>query len=333
MNQLGNTLKICLISLLFIQSSLAVAGTTQKTDKNKATIIPAYNTKVYDQAITKLYDKYPGSHSKDLATRIATDSAYFIGQRYLLGALGEGPSGKFDQSPLYRSDAFDCVTFVSTVIALAHSNNLQEFKRLIPNIRYKNGTINFVNRNHFMSIDWNKNNTYRGYVRDITYKILDSQGKPLASIANANINKPAWYNKLGAKTIKSLKPLSAQQDQQLLNQLHAQGKSLQQEKSVLLYIPLAKMYDKKGQPIKAVFDQIPTASIVEIVRPDWPIEKKIGTRMNVSHLGFAIRTPKGLMYREASLLDLKVIDIPLAKYLKPYLNSKTIKGINIQATV
>ncbi len=309
---------------------LCSTGFATTTDPNKAVVIPAYTMKTYDQAIEKLYADHPGSHSASIATRVETDSAYFLGQPYLLGALGEGPDGQFDKSPLYRSDAFDCVTYVATVVALANSRNLQEFKKTMPKVDYKDGIVKYINRNHFTSVDWNKNNEHSGYVRDITYKFHDKNGDPVAEIANTIINKPEWYNRKQANIIKTLKPLSPQQQTTLLTTLRDQGKKLQKEKSVLLYLPLTKLFDQQGQPNTYIFDQIPSGSIIEIVRPNWNTENVMGTRVNVSHLGLAIRTKQGLMYREASSIEHKVVDEPLTEYLKAYLDSPTIKGINVQ---
>ncbi len=330
MQQNKKCITLALATLLFFQASFATAGAEKTTAPNKSVIIPAYNMKVYDQAIEKLYANHPGSRGASIATRVETDSTYFLGQPYLLGALGEGPNGQFDKRPLYRSDAFDCVTYVATIVALANSRNLQEFKKVMPKVDYKNGKVTYVNRNHFMSVDWNKNNEHDGYVQDITYKFLDRNGEPIAQVANTIINKPEWYNRKLADNIKSLKPLSSQQQATLLTELRDQGKQLQKEKSVLLYLPLTKLFDKQGQANNYIFNQIPSGSIIEIVRPNWDREKIMGTRVNVSHLGLAIRTKQGLMYREASSLEHKVVDEPLTEYLKGYLNSPTIKGINVQ---
>ena len=82
-----------------------------------------------------------------------------------------------------------------------------------------------------------------------------------------------------------------------------------------------------------LFSQIPDSTIVEIVRPNWNLEKLIGTNLHVSHLGFVVHTEQGVMYREASSVKAKVVDIPLIDYLQAYINSSTIKGINLQLPI
>ena len=93
------------------------------------------------------------------------------------------------------------------------------------------------------------------------------------------------------------------------------------------------MFDANASPKMAVFEQIPQGAIIEIVRPNWDIKEKIGTNLNVSHVGFAIWKTKQLYYRQASSIEQRVIDIPLIDYLRYRLVSASIKGINIQALV
>jgi hypothetical protein len=164
-----------------------------------AQIIPRYQMENYNKNIEKLYKA--NIPTKD---KIAQYSQSFLGKPYYLGALGEGPNGQFDKDPLYRTDKFDCMTFVSTVLALVESKNLREFQKNIKKIRYKNGKVSYLNRNHFASVDWNKNNIKNGYLKDITRRF------PVA-VAVANINKPMWYKKK-ADTIKYFTKLSPSQE-------------------------------------------------------------------------------------------------------------------------
>ena len=76
----------------------------------------------------------------------------FLGTRYINSPLGEGCAP--DSDPLIRFDAFDCTTFVETVIANGDIETLNQ-------IRYKDGQIGFLNRNHFIESDWLVNNSDR----------------------------------------------------------------------------------------------------------------------------------------------------------------------------
>jgi hypothetical protein len=319
-------------SVLLFLGSLA---TSSMSFANTADIqhIQAYDTKKADAAIITLYKTLPGLSSHEMSQRIAAVSEYFLGQPYVLGALGEGEKSNYDQNPLYRTDAFDCVTYVNTVLAIAFGKNLQGFKGHLLALNYMNGVPVFAERNHFMSVDWNKNNAKKAYVNDITYKIIDRDGIPIAQIADTIIDKPTWFRTLKASQIKRLDIPGSELSQQLQNALHEEGKKTHQEKSVMLYLPINRLINTKGEANAFILSQIPSGSIIEIVRPNWPVKNKIGTNMNVSHLGFAIRTEQGLMFREASQLENKVIDVPLATYLKNYLHSETVKGINVQEVI
>lgn len=80
----------------------------------------------------------------------STIGARYLGAKYQIDPLGEarGP----DTDPLIRTDAFDCTTFVETSLA---SGDVDALTR----IRYKNGVVDFKNRNHFIESDWIPNNS------------------------------------------------------------------------------------------------------------------------------------------------------------------------------
>ncbi|MBS0358169.1 MAG: DUF1460 domain-containing protein [Proteobacteria bacterium] len=318
------------ITITFTILYLFFSGICLANSPSPSNPISTYDMKTYDKEFSNLC-ALNKKLSSTLSTtdRIVKLSAFFLGKPYEFNPLGEGPTAKFDQNPLYRTDKFDCVTYVNTVLALAHSNNLEEFQKNMNKMNYRNANPSFVNRFHFQNIDWNYTNTLNGYVKDITDKIVNPHGKSIAKISNTLIDKPSWYKQLPIDRIKQTKPLTSQQAENLLKELREQGKLTQQEKSTLLYIPLTELFDSNGQPKENIFKQIPNVAIIEIVRPNWSLKSKIGTNLDISHLGFAIRTPQGLIFREASTDEMKVIDIPLSNYLKPYLKSSTVKGIQV----
>ena len=282
-----------------------------------------------DKAIDKLYHSL-GNNSTTMAERLDEISAGFLGVPYVLGALGEGPEGRFDRSPLYRTDGFDCETFVDTVLALAFGQNRASFQQCIKNIRYHQGKVDFLTRNHFMSLDWDGHNQQQGYIKDITQTFRNKDNQPVALMATALINKPSWYQHLTLSHIK-LPGASEAERTAALEKLQAEGSQLPKTEARIPYIPFTALFDKNGHPDTRLIAQIPDASIVEIVRPNWDLEKKIGTRLNVSHLGFAFWKGETLIFRQASSQLDKVIDIPLIEYLEQIRSSPTIKGINVQA--
>lgn|SRR3990167_1302786 len=292
-------------------------------------VIKPYSISHYNRTIAELYAQI--GDTENIAKRIDLISAYFLGKPYLLGALGEGPNGLFDKNPLYRTDAFDCTTFVNTVLALAEADNLTEFQRMIIDIRYKNSVPDFFNNHHFISIDWNLYNQKKGYLRNVTSD-MDADVKT----TNMIINKPAWYRRLPPASIKSFSPLSKKEANQLLTNLHQYADTLQPQVSQINYIPLSAFFTQTSEglsPNEVLFNQIPNGAVIEVVRAKWNMSYKIGTNLNISHMGFAIRTSDGLMFRNASSLYKKVVDLPLALYLANYfvrVKDPSSLGINIQ---
>src|SRR5262245_45756565 len=94
--------------------------------------------------------------------RLEHFSEQFMGAPFEAGPLGEGPQGRYDQGPECRFDAFDCTTLVETVAALALTREASEFSRWLRQIRYQNGRVDFLSRNHFPCGDWVPHNASLG---------------------------------------------------------------------------------------------------------------------------------------------------------------------------
>ena len=282
-----------------------------------------------DETISQLYHSLKHNPSSSIPSRIEMISGTLLGKPYLLGALGEGPKGYYHQNPLYRMDAFDCETYVDTVLALALAHNLNQFKQYINHIRYRDGQVSFIHRNHFTCLDWNKNNQHQGFIKDITDTIRDKHQKPIVKYAHALIDKPSWYRHFSIQMIQ-ISHLNAIEKTRRLQSLKQEGQQLSATVSVIPYIPLSTLFDTTGKANQQLFDQIPNAAIIEIIRPNWDLSKAIGTHLNVSHLGFVIREKNKLFFREASSVKHAIIDMPLIDYLREAQKSPTIKGVNIQ---
>jgi Protein of unknown function (DUF1460) len=102
----------------------------------------------------------------DLGKRIDRISELFLGRPYTEGSLGGGP----DVTEEFRIllNAFDCVTFIETVLALALVRTIDEFIDAIRRIRYEGGEIDWLRRNHYM-VDWASNNEQTGFIKNITF--------------------------------------------------------------------------------------------------------------------------------------------------------------------
>ena len=118
---------------------------------------------------------------------VGTAGQSFLGARYISSPLGEGVAP--DDDPLIRYDAFDCTTFVETVLA---DGDLKKLNK----IRYKNGEIDFLNRNHFIESDWLMNNA------DLVQNVSNKYGK--TSVRNVRIDKTSWLKKELEKYINEI---------------------------------------------------------------------------------------------------------------------------------
>lgn len=104
--------------------------------------------------------------------------AEYLGAEYIRDPLGEEIG--IDTDPLIRFDAFDCTTFVETVLSGGSREKLNK-------IRYKNGKIDFINRNHFIDTDWLENNS--NLVENVSAKYADTL------VRRVTIDKKNWFKK------------------------------------------------------------------------------------------------------------------------------------------
>lgn len=282
-----------------------------------------------ESSIQELYHKLNNMPNISMANRIDWISKQFLGMPYVLGSLGEGPKGRYDQFPQYRVDAFDCDTYVNTVVSLALASSTPTFQQCIKHMRYTNGKVSYIQRTHFTGLDWNQYHQQQGLFKDITLSIKDKKNHSVAQFAIATIDKPNWYAYKGNNTIRLQHENKTKQEQRL-TELKAKGAQLKAATEKIPYLPFTALFLQDNKPNMYLFNQIPHGAIVEIVRPNWALREKIGTALNISHLGFAIRDQGQLYFREASSEEGKVVDIPLVEYLQKMRQSPTIKGINVQ---
>lgn len=282
-----------------------------------------------NKIIEQLYHNFNREQPLSIPERLDRLSSAFLNKPYLLTALGEGENNRFDQFPLYRTDAFDCETYVTTMLALTLANTIPCFKQILRKIRYQHGVISFTTRNHFTDLDWNLNNQRQGYIQDITETFIDENNKPVALQAIALIDKPSWYQHVTSKIIRLNHTNKKIQTQRLI-ELKNKGEKLAKTYSSLPYIPLTILFDQQGHANKNLLAQIPHGAIIEVIRPNWDLQKQIGTHLNVSHIGFAFWKNGTLFFRNATSEYGKVIDIDFIDYFRKTQASPTIKGINIQ---
>jgi hypothetical protein len=87
--------------------------------------------------------------------RMERISEYFLGRPYQIEPLiGSATTPEVFVASL---DAFDCVTYMETVLSLADAKTAEDFERRLRNIRYAGGVVRWTKRNHYM-IDWIRHN-------------------------------------------------------------------------------------------------------------------------------------------------------------------------------
>jgi hypothetical protein len=139
--------------------------------------------------------QYDDSSYGDLIVEIGR---LFINKPYKAGTL-ETP-GK--EKLIVNLSAFDCTTFVETVLALtrcavAGKISRHEFRKNLKSIRYCQGKINgYSSRLHYFA-DWLRDNEKRGFLIDMS-KILG--GKPQRKKINFMTAHRELYAALGKKT-------------------------------------------------------------------------------------------------------------------------------------
>lgn len=250
----------------------------------------------------------------DLFSQTFKDLPYGAG-----GPLGEGEQGRYDQDPLYRFDAFDCTTYVETVISLALTQDVNAFENKMDVIRYENGEVDYLKRNHFPSLQWVPNNIKNGLFKEVNHLVLPASER---KIAEAVINLPGWLKAIKVEEIKV--PLSTLEERQsLLEELRGHANDHSPIVARIEYLPISTLLAKPH-----VLKQIPHGAIVNFVRPNWDLTEVIGTHMNVSHQGFVFQNKNETILRHASTTG-KVMEESLLTYLKKFENHATLKGIHL----
>jgi hypothetical protein len=115
------------------------------------------------------YLKFLSATEPDLRKRIVHLARKNINQPYELFLLGEMPFEPYDPQPIYCLGKSDCLVFTEHTYAMALSHDWPGFMRLLQRIRYRDGQLGVVTRNHYTEADWNISN--RWLVEDITKQL------------------------------------------------------------------------------------------------------------------------------------------------------------------
>lgn len=250
----------------------------------------------------------------EMGARLAAASERFLGVPYVLGPLGEGPDGEFDRGPLVSFTALDCTTFVEETMAFALGGTEPRALDVLRRIRYRDGRVGYLTRNHFTELDWLPNNIAAGFLKDITAEVAGARAGTVTKL----ISKREWYAKKKEADLEGFEWESPVQRQARLERFRALGAALPDQTAALAYVPLEALGELLGR--------IPSGTVVSIVREDRPDKYTL-----VSHQFFIFDGPGGKIVRHAAQ-GKKVLDVPAAQYLAGLANSSwRVLGLNLAA--
>jgi hypothetical protein len=119
------------------------------------------------------YLKFLHESEPDPIARVVHLARKNIGQPYEIYLLGEFPYELYDPDPMYCLEKSDCVTFVENTYAMALSHDWPSFFRTLQRLRYKDGKVGMLTRNHESVADWDPNNAW--LFEEITAKLGDGK--------------------------------------------------------------------------------------------------------------------------------------------------------------
>ncbi|GEM_PF-1695417 len=231
----------------------------------------------------KLSTMFAKAEKMDRGERIAFWSEAIYKNPALLSVLAPGPKIS-DTAPIFPN-GYDCTTYVETVGALAKSNNGVDLVDHLISIRYKNGKIGYMTRNHFPEADWIPNNKRSGNLDDITHKVARRSGLTL-KYARKEIDKYAWFKK--QKNVAASRAIA----------------SMSEGETASVKIPYIEL-----ESLKSAVTHLPQGTVINVVRQS--LERK---PVLITHQGFLV-WKKGVPYfRHASSFK-EINEVPLVAYV------------------
>ncbi len=206
-----------------------------------------------------------------------------LGAPYLASPLGEGRGP--DPDPRFRLDAFDCMTFVETAVALGSAATLEEAARALDDVRYA-GAPALAERNHEVLSQWIPSNVARGWIADVG-----------ASVAGARARRET----------KAYSPES-------WAAVRAAGRAIPGLPRSRLPLGVFGLDVVAVGDVAAAAERVPEGAIAFAVRVDQP---ERATR--ITHAGLVVRGPRGdvrVRHATSSKGIVRVIEEPIAGFLR-----------------
>jgi hypothetical protein len=234
-----------------------------------------------------------------------------IGAPYQLGPLGE--ERKPDLDPRFRLDAFDCTTYVETVLALALAQAVDgsipgaaeadsdAARRALDRIRYTGAEPTFERRRHLIEAQWIPELVAGGFLIDVTRDV----GHGAERKASLELRQRSWERS------------------KLAGQLALPWSAIPAGRHVLPYLPWQSFEDERLR------QALPTAAILSVV-----VTPESDSPTLVIHQGLMLRAPSGdLVVRHASSLYRAVVEEPLDAFLAHARGRRRYRtlGVNVLA--
>jgi hypothetical protein len=215
--------------------------------------------------------------------RAAAATRPLLDAPYLASPLGEGAGP--DPDPRFRLDAFDCMTFVETAVALGSAATLAEAARALDDVRYA-GVPTLAGRNHEVQSQWIPSNVGKGWVADVA-----------ASVAGGRVRRET----------KAFSPGS-------WAAVRAAGRAIAGLPRSRLPRGVFAVDVVAPEDVAEVAPRVPEGAVAFVVRVDQPDR---ATR--ITHAGLVVRGPHGevrVRHATSSKGGGRVIEEPVARFVR-----------------
>jgi hypothetical protein len=215
--------------------------------------------------------------------RAAAGTAPLVGAPYLVSPLGEGMGP--DPDPRFRLDAFDCMTFVETAVALGSATTSEDAARALDDVRY-DGPPALAARNHEVLSQWIPRNVAKGWIADVGPALAGA----LAPLAEKTYTAESWAL------------------------VRTSGRAIRGLPRARLPLGTFAVHVVPAAAVPGVARRIPEGTIAFVVRADRPDR---ATR--ITHAGIVVRGPTGAVHVRHATSSKgvgRVIEEPLERFLR-----------------
>lgn len=238
----------------------------------------------------------------DYGQRLDAVSRELLGRPYVLGPLGEEAPPDLD--PRFRLDAFDCTTYVETVLALALEGDQDDATKLhrLDRIRYSEGVPGFSTRRHLIDAQWIPELERDGVLDDVTRRI----GGRATRTVSLRLTRASWEKSA------------------LATELGLDWDAVPHGRQTLAYLPWTEL-DRDE-----MWTELPRIAILNVIANPTPKAPTL-----VIHQALLFRGESGWVARHASSSARRVVEEPLDVFLTRARarRSGTALGINVLAIV